>query len=91
MGELNFDMIEQLINEQQQSEQDKTKYSSSVKRYDPKYRALTEAFRMDQQEEQKLEPVTTQQQQQQQQQQPQVCKSKFFEREHSLLSRAPRS
>ena len=85
MGELNFDMIEQLINEQQQSEQDKTKYSSSVKRYDPKYRALTEAFRMDQQEEQKLEPVTTQQQQQQQQQQqPQVCKSKFFSEGISL-------
>ena len=71
MGELKdsaLDMIEQLINEQQQSEQDKmSKYSSSVKRYDPKYRALTEAFRMDQQEEQKLDPVTTQQQQQPQQ------------------------
>lgn len=45
-----FEIVEQLINEQQQSE-DKTKYPS-VKRYDPKYRALTEAFRqMDQQED----------------------------------------
>ena len=49
-----FEIVEQLINEQQQSE-DRTKYrDSSVKRYDPKYRALTEAFRqMDQQDEQK--------------------------------------
>jgi len=67
-----LDIVEQLINEQQQSEPYKTKYSSSVKRYDPKYRALTEAIRfgnMDHQDDQKLDPATPQQQQQQQQQQ----------------------
>ncbi len=49
-----LDFVEQLINEQQQSEQQQQetnkvgKYRdavSSIKRYDPKYRALTEAFR----------------------------------------------
>ena len=40
-----FEIVEQLINEQQQSEQEKSKYTSTVKRYDPKYRALNEAFR----------------------------------------------
>ena len=42
-----FEIVEQLINEQQQSDAEKHKYtsSSSVKRYDPKYRALNEAFR----------------------------------------------
>ena len=44
-----FEFVEQLIIEQQQSE-DKSKHS--VKRYDPKYRALTEAFRQMEEEDQ---------------------------------------
>ena len=43
---LDFEIVEQLIIEQQQSEdQNKSNNKNSVKRYDPKYRALTEAFR----------------------------------------------
>ena len=52
-----FEIVEQLINEQQQSEQEKNKYTST-KRYDPKYRALNEAFRQmeDMQQQQPDQP-----------------------------------
>jgi hypothetical protein len=43
-----FEIVEQLIIEQQLQSEDKNKYkdaASSIKRYDPKFRALTEAFR----------------------------------------------
>lgn len=48
-----LEIFEQLINEQQQSEE-RSKYrdaASSVKRFDPKFRALTEAFRQMEEEE----------------------------------------
>ena len=42
---LDFEIVEQLIIEQQQSEDQNKSNKNSVKRHDPKYRALTEAFR----------------------------------------------
>ena len=42
--QIEFDIVEQVINEQRMSEQQS---STSFKRYDPKFRALNEAFRQD--------------------------------------------
>ena len=66
--DMDFEIVEQVINEQRLSEE-KSKYrdaSTSVKRYDPKFRALNEVFRQMEEglEEDRTQPEPLQQQQQ---------------------------